>query len=122
MLSEEATIEQEPLLKQHDLIGGGVYVEYRTDDARLTIEVDKAAKATWCYMFNYMKALSYKEVNFAFFTVDGGRSIDGEKHIFRAKKVVNATGPWVDDVRALDGKIENKHLILSKGVHIVFDA
>ena len=122
MLSKEATIEQEPLIKQHDLIGSGVYVEYRTDDARLTIEVAKAAKERGAYMFNYMKALSIRKVNFTFFQVGGEDQLTGKKHIFRAKKVVNATGPWVDQVRALDSKIAGKHLILSKGVHIVFDA
>ncbi len=39
----------------------------------------------------------------------------------RAKKVVNAAGPWVDEVRTIEGKQNGKHLILSKGVHIVFD-
>ena len=39
-----------------------------------------------------------------------------------AKKVVNATGPWVDEIRKLDGALGDKHLILSKGVHLVFDA
>ena len=39
----------------------------------------------------------------------------------RAKAVVNAAGPWVDDVRTIEGKQAGKHLILSKGVHIVFD-
>lgn len=43
MLTRNETIEKEPLLKQEDLVGGGYYVEYRTDDARLTIEVAKKA-------------------------------------------------------------------------------
>lgn len=34
---------------------------------------------------------------------------------------MNAAGPWVDDVRSIEGKTSGKHLILSKGVHIVFD-
>ena len=44
MLSEKQTLKREPLVKRQDLLGGGVYVEYRTDDARLTIEVMKAAE------------------------------------------------------------------------------
>lgn len=122
MLSKEATIEQEPLIKQHDLIGSGVYVEYRTDDARLTIEVAKAAKERGAYMFNYMKALSIQKVHGTLLKVGAEDRLTGQKHLFRAKKVVNATGPWVDQVRALEGQIAGKHLILSKGVHIVFDA
>lgn len=41
MLSGQETLSREPLLKQEGLLGGGYYVEYRTDDARLTIEVMK---------------------------------------------------------------------------------
>lgn len=41
MLSKQDTINKEPLVKQDGLKGGGYYVEYRTDDARLTIEVMK---------------------------------------------------------------------------------
>ena len=38
-----------------------------------------------------------------------------------AKKIVNATGPWVDGVRALDSIENNKKLKLTKGIHIVID-
>ncbi len=41
MLSAHETLQKEPLIKQDGLLGGGYYVEYRTDDARLTIEVIK---------------------------------------------------------------------------------
>ena len=43
MLSRQDTLDKEPLVKQEGLKGGGYYVEYRTDDARLTIEVMKKA-------------------------------------------------------------------------------
>src|SRR4051812_48465287 len=39
MLSPDDVIQKEPLIKRAGLTGGGYYVEYRTDDARLTIEV-----------------------------------------------------------------------------------
>ncbi|NGY69544.1 hypothetical protein F6Y04_00100 [Bacillus megaterium] len=42
MLNAKQTLEKEPLLSD-GLLGGGYYVEYRTDDARLTIEVIKKA-------------------------------------------------------------------------------
>lgn len=41
MLSADETLAKEPLIKKEGLKGGGYYVEYRTDDARLTIEVMK---------------------------------------------------------------------------------
>lgn len=38
-----------------------------------------------------------------------------------ASVVVNATGPWVDEVREKDAYSNDKRLRLSKGVHLVID-
>ncbi|MGB0522207.1 MAG: FAD-dependent oxidoreductase, partial [Flammeovirgaceae bacterium] len=43
MYTKEETLKSEPLLDEGYLEGGGYYAEYRTDDARLTIEVIKTA-------------------------------------------------------------------------------
>ena len=37
------------------------------------------------------------------------------------QQLVNATGPWVDDVRQHDEISNSKSLTLTKGVHIVID-
>ncbi|MFJ7970919.1 glycerol-3-phosphate dehydrogenase/oxidase [Psychrobacillus sp. NPDC096389] len=122
MLTPEQTLEKEPLIKSKDLLGGGYYVEYRTDDARLTIEVLKKAMEKGAVCLNYAKAKSflYSEQN----KIIGAEIVDVVKnkriHI-HAKKVVNATGPWVDTVRALDAIDNKKKLKLTKGVHIVMD-
>ena len=121
MLSVEETLKREPLVKRQDLLGGGVYVEYRTDDARLTIEVMKAAVERGAYALNYLKVIGIKSKNFAFTEVTVEDQLTCQTWTIKAKKIVNAAGPWVDDVRKLDGELNEKHLILSKGVHIVFD-
>lgn len=122
MLTDKETLEKEPLLKSKDLLGGGYYVEYQTDDARLTIEVLKKAMEKGAVCLNYAKARSfiYDDLN----QVMGAEVVDtvSNKRIsIHAKKVVNATGPWVDGVRALDAIENNKKLKLTKGVHIVID-
>src|ERR1700747_446853 len=43
VLNKEETMAMEPLLRKDNLLGGMLYYEYRTDDARLTIEVIKEA-------------------------------------------------------------------------------
>ena len=121
MLSREETLEREPLVKTDGLLGGGVYVEYRTDDARLTIEVLKAANERGATLFNYMKAVEINTNNLAFKEVVAEDKLTSQRHTFKARKVVNAAGPWVDEVRKLDDEVSGKHLILSKGVHVVFD-
>ena len=120
MLNAEKTLQQEPLLKKEGLVGGGVYVEYRTDDARLTIEVLKAANERGAHLLHYVEA---KAIQF----VDDVYVVEAKDHLlnqtlqFQARKVVNAAGPWIDEVRKKNGDEGGKHLILSKGVHIVID-
>lgn len=121
MLSADETIAREPLLKKENLLGGGVYVEYRTDDARLTIEVLKAAVANGAIALNYLKVKGIQANNLAFSKIEVQDQWTGENYIVKAKKVVNAAGPWVDEVRKFQQTDDEKHLTLSKGVHLVFD-
>jgi len=121
MLNREETLGREPLLNPDGLIGGGLYVEYRTDDARLTVEVlKKAAEAG-------AKALHYARVEKLLYEngkVCGAEAVDrlgGRRFAVRARTVVNATGPWVDRIRELDRSRQGKTLRLTKGVHLVFD-
>ncbi|WP_339194581.1 glycerol-3-phosphate dehydrogenase/oxidase [Solibacillus sp. FSL R5-0449] len=122
MLNSAQTLEKEPLVKQADLLGGGVYVEYRTDDARLTIEVAKTSIEKGAVLANYTKASGflYNDAK-KIIGIEATDLLTDETIQIHAKKVVNAAGPWVDDVRSIEGKTSGKHLILSKGVHIVFD-
>lgn len=121
MLSREETLKREPLVKEEGLLGGGVYVEYRTDDARLTIEVLKAAAKRGAHQFHYVEVTGFKDTSIAFTEVEAQDHLLNETKYFRARKVVNAAGPWIDDVRKLNNDVGGKHLILSKGTHIVLD-
>jgi len=121
MLSEQETLSREPLLKQEGLLGGGYYVEYRTDDARLTIEVMKEAVRNGAMALNYMKVDSFLYENGKIVGVRVVDQLDGEAFEFRAKKIINAAGPWVDELRNKDHSKTGKHLQLSKGVHLVID-
>ncbi|MBS4212728.1 glycerol-3-phosphate dehydrogenase/oxidase [Neobacillus rhizophilus] len=121
MLSLEETLEKEPLLKRHGLKGGGYYVEYRTDDARLTIEVLKKAAETGVNAVNYAKAEEFIYEAGKLVGVKVRDAMDGELYTIKARKIVNATGPWVDNLRKLDQSLQGKKLRLTKGVHLVFD-
>lgn len=122
MLKVGATLQKEPLLKKNGLLGGGYYVEYRTDDARLTIEVMKRAVEFGATALNYAKV--EKLVYDGNGRVCGASVTDlltGETGEVRAKAVVNATGPWVDTLREMDRSNHGKKLRLSKGIHLVID-
>ncbi|OCA84517.1 glycerol-3-phosphate dehydrogenase [Bacillus sp. FJAT-27225] len=119
MLSAEETLAKEPLIKKDGLKGGGYYVEYRTDDARLTIEVMKAAWDKGAVALNYskVKKLVYENGKAAGAYIED--QLTGEEYKVRAKKIINAAGPWVDTIREMDHSKTGKILQLSKGVHLV---
>ncbi len=119
MLDKEDALEKEPLLPESILNGAGYYAEYRTDDARLTIEVLKTALDYGAKIINYTEALEflYKENR-----VVGAKikdTISGNEFTIKAKYVVNACGPWVDELRQINHSKIGKRLHLTKGVHLV---
>src|SRR5699024_11708062 len=46
--------------------------------------------------------------------------VSGEEFNIFAKQVVNAAGPWVDELRDKDGSKTGKTLQLTKGSHLIF--
>ena len=119
MLTKTQTLKFEPLLKSDDIKGGAIYAEYRTDDARLTIEIIKLAVAKGACIANY---LELKNFDYASGRICGVQAIDRETQnmiTIRSTAIVNATGPWVDELRTINQSRHGKTLHLTKGVHIV---
>ncbi|MGL4392234.1 MAG: glycerol-3-phosphate dehydrogenase/oxidase, partial [Fusobacteriaceae bacterium] len=122
MLSADGTLSRENLLSPKNLTGGGDYVEYRTDDARLTISVIKSANKKGAKTFNYTKVTNLIYDNSGKISgVEVTDKISGETKKVFAKIVINATGPWVDFVRDMDKSKFGKTLHWTKGVHFVVD-
>jgi glycerol-3-phosphate dehydrogenase len=98
--------------------GGYRYFECQTDDARLTIEVARAAQASGAVMANHARV----EGLLGGARVAGATAVDEvtrQRLDIRARATVNAGGVWADRVRdlAADG---TDRLVPSKGVHLVF--
>ena len=123
MLTKPETIKEEPLLhaRGKNLIAGALYYEYRTDDARLTIEVIKKAQQFGAMCFNYAEVESFIYANEKVRGVKVKDNIIDSSFEINASTIVNATGPWTDVLRNADKSLEGKRLLLTKGVHIVFD-
>lgn len=120
MLTKEEAINQEPLLREDILEGAGFYAEYRTDDSRLVISVAKVASQKGAKLANYLEVVNFinNEVG-RVIGIEVRDHISGENFNVFAKKIVNATGPWVDNLRKKDKSLKGKRLHLTKGVHIV---
>lgn len=122
MLGPLQTLQLEPLLKKENVLGGALYKEYRTDDARLTIEIIKTAVEHNATCLNYVKAEEFiydenKKINGVIFH----DLIENKVYAIHAKKIINAAGPWMDEVRKIESEPHGKKLHLTKGIHIVIN-
>jgi glycerol-3-phosphate dehydrogenase len=121
MLSVKKSLKKEPLLPEKILKGAGYYAEYRTDDARLTIEVLKTAQNYDAKLLNYSEATAFIYEDKRVVGVNVKDAITNESYKVKAKYVVNACGPWVDELRQINNSKIGKQLHLTKGVHLVVD-
>ncbi len=119
MLSKATALEMEPLLDESILKSAGYYAEYRTDDARLTVELIKKAVSYGAVALNYCEVVDFLEDD----EIKGVEVVDTIKkqtYYIKATKVVSAAGPWVDKLRKMNESLKGKRLHLTKGVHLVF--
>lgn len=120
MLRRETTRRIEPLLNADGLKGAGMYYEYKVDDTRLTLEIIKKAVENGGTALNYTEAKGYIYEGSRIAGVKVYDVLNRTNYEIQADYVVNASGPWSDEVAMLEHKPESlKRIVLSKGVHIV---
>jgi glycerol-3-phosphate dehydrogenase len=117
MLSAEGVAQAEPSLAREDLLGGATYYDAATDDARLTLANARAAAARGAAIITHARVTGitsdrdYGNITFR-------DELDHRDYSCRARIVVNATGPWSDEVITL---LEPSHARLvrgTRGAHI----
>ncbi|MCK0147507.1 glycerol-3-phosphate dehydrogenase/oxidase [Arenibacter sp. F26102] len=120
MLEKKEALKLEPLLPKKILKGAGYYAEYRTDDARLTMETIKTSLHHGAMALNYaeVKDFIYEEGIVAGVKVKD--TVMDTEFSIKSKYVISAAGPWVDDLRGINNSKKGKRLHLTKGVHLVF--
>ena len=119
MLTKIQTLKYEPLLRRDDVKGGAIYAEYRTDDARLTIEIIKTAVQHGATILSYTRATDFIYDNEVISGINVDDQLTGESFKIQSTVVVNAAGPWVDELREVNKSKQGKSLHLTKGVHVV---
>ncbi len=95
---------QEPQLLRDGLVGGALYYDAATDDARLTLANALGAAAAGAIVTNYVELVAFDaggEPTRATGATVVDRLGSGEIRV-RARVIVNATGPWSDVVRRLE--------------------
>jgi glycerol-3-phosphate dehydrogenase len=114
--------EQVPGLRD-PLRGAVLYPEYITDDARFTMENALSAAQHGALVANRARAEAlYRDTSGR---VRGARirdAVDGSAYEVEARVVVNAGGPWAEEILHESGLTGPKHLRPSRGIHILISA
>ena len=118
--SKAELAEKEPLIERSRLNGAVVYPEFLTDDSRLTVATVRSAIDHGATVATYVKATNIRKEQT--FSIDAASTLPGETSelTISARAVVNAAGPWVDQVCDLE-QPQPPRLALSRGVHLVFN-
>jgi glycerol-3-phosphate dehydrogenase len=113
-----ATAQQHvPTLRADRIAYGYIYYDARADDARLTLAIAQTAAAQGAAVANRatVRALRKDPSGMCCGAIV---EIDGREIEVTAKSVINATGVWADEIRALDEGTHPSSIRPAKGVHI----
>ncbi len=117
-LSRKGVLRHEPRVLAEQLTGGASYWDAATDDVRLTLANIRSAQEAGAWVVNHARvtALAVQGDRVGGATVRD--ELTGEHHPVRARCVVNAAGPWSDEVEQLANVSTAPAVRGSKGVHI----
>jgi glycerol-3-phosphate dehydrogenase len=92
--------------------------EFQTDDSRLVLATAVGASRAGAIVAPYVEVVGLAGANGRIGSVELVDRLSGETLRVRTKSVVNASGPWIDSVRALETPGRAPIARLSKGVHV----
>ncbi len=117
VLSREQMLEAEPLLRPEGLQGGFRYFDCVVNDARLTLATIRSAVEGGALALNYVEATNLQRDGDRLTGVSFREKLSGREGIAHAGVIVNAAGPWTDELRAMAGAKPLLHA--TKGIHLV---
>jgi len=116
MWSRAEAVAHEPCLAPDGLHGAAAFVEYLTDDARLVLAMVAGAVEAGARCANHVEVTGIEPGG-----VRARDTMTGETFVVRARVVVNAAGPWVEEIWRRGHVTGDRRLQLTKGIHLVVD-
>jgi glycerol-3-phosphate dehydrogenase len=116
MLSADEVLRMEPALRREGLRGGFRYFDCLVDDARLTLVTIRSAANHGAAVVSYAEVTDFERDEERVTGVRFRDHLDGRSGTIKGRVVVNATGPWTDELRA---KSEAPPILRpTKGIHL----
>ena len=121
LLSRQDIMHEEPLVSIKDSVGGFEYSDayLQDNDARLTFNFVRTAMNRGCIAANYVESRGGRRNADGLWQIDAHNSVEDEDLTIRARVLINAAGPFVDEHNGLTGQQTEHHHVFSKGIHLV---
>jgi glycerol-3-phosphate dehydrogenase len=108
-----------PPLRTAGLRSAGRYVDHETNDARLTIAVARAAARAGAAVATRVEVRALRTTGGRITGADCVAVNEGAALAVAATCIVNATGPWVDEIRRMADPAAPRSLRFAKGAHVI---
>jgi glycerol-3-phosphate dehydrogenase len=119
-LTSDEILSYAPQLRRKELLGGALFYDCITDDARLVLSIALDAQVRGARVFNYLAVKELIQDEGRVTGVVARDALTGEAREIRARQVVSATGAWTDQTLGMLGESQRESKIRpAKGVHIV---
>ena len=120
LLFKRTLRREEPVVKTDNAAGGFEYSDayLHDNDSRFVFQFVRSAMDRGCIAANYVESLGARREG-DFWITRARDGIDGQEMEIRAKVLINAAGPFVDDHNALTGEQTEHHHMFSKGIHLI---
>lgn len=119
LLSKKNALELFPMLRGDALCGALVYYDGQQDDARMNLAIAVTAARHGATITNHVSVTSLiKDKNGKLCGAEVKDEMTGETWKVNAKCIINATGPFTDNIRKMDNPKVPQICSPSSGVHI----
>lgn len=119
VLSAKEVVARLPGLNSKGVKGAVVYSDGIFDDARLAVNIARAASKLGAKVINYIPVVSLMKKDDKLVGVVAKDKESGIDYEIRAHKVINATGNYADSIMNLDEPQKINKQVISQGSHIV---
>jgi glycerol-3-phosphate dehydrogenase len=119
VLSRARTLQLLPTLEPDGLTGGVIYYDGQFDDARLAVNMAQTALEQGALVLNYVSVTDLLKEEGLVLGVRARDAETGREWELRGGAIINATGPWTDELRRMDEPLASAIVRHSQGVHLV---
>ena len=120
LLSPNKIKQEEPIIDIEGAVGGFEYSDayLHDNDARFVFNFVRQALNYGAIAANYVESLGAERQD-GLWVTKARNVMDGSTFDIRAKVLINAAGPWVDQHNELTGQKTTHHHLYSKGIHLI---